>query len=229
MSNFQKKTELDCIEMMPKGGVATSAIIWLHGLGADGNDFISLVDELQLPVNHQVKFIFPTADKRPVTINGGMSMNAWYDVTSLETKRDEDIQGIKNTNLKIHNLINKEKNKGISTNQIILGGFSQGGAMSIYSGLRYPHQLGGIIALSSYCLLSDTLPNEKSEANNNVPLFLAHGTFDPIVHFALGKEALNLLENENYKVSFKSYPMEHTVCLEEVNDVSKFVRKVLNY
>lgn len=228
--DHQKRKIKECIEVDPEGKDAEASIIWMHGLGANGNDFISLVESLSLPDNHKIRFIFPTAPQRPISINGGMVMPAWYDIKSLDDldSRNQDEIGVKNSNEEIKSLINKEIKRGIDSSRIILGGFSQGGAIALYTGLRFEIKLGGIISLSAYCLQEKKLLQERSELNKNIPIFIAHGTFDDIVPFVLGKRMETVLLDADYQVKFKKYPMDHSVSLEEIEDISNFLKEILN-
>lgn len=202
---------------------AIGSVIWLHGLGADGHDFVDIVPQLNLPDNLPIRFIFPHAPLQPVTINANMRMRAWYDIYSLNDLTQEDETGIIKTEKSIHELIDQEVAHGIPNQRIILAGFSQGGAMALFTGLRYLQSLGGILALSSYLPLShDTLPN-ASEANRKTPIFMAHGRFDPVLPIALGVDTYHLLQRLNYPIEWHEYPMQHQVCAEEIAAISEWL------
>lgn len=203
---------------------ADKSIIWLHGLGADGNDFVPIVPELNLPSTSKIKFIFPNAPVMPVTINNGYEMRAWFDIYSLSLQSKIDIDGIESSVKAIEHLIEQEIQSRIKTENIILAGFSQGAAIALYTGLRYPDRLGGIIALSGYLPLADKVLAAASQANSQIPVFLGHGTEDPIVPYALGKATYSALHQASYPVTWRSYPMPHSVCTEEIRDISLWLQ-----
>lgn len=203
-----------------------AVIIWLHGLGADGNDFVPIVPELKLPESHRIKFIFPHAPIRPITINGGMEMRGWYDIADPQLRRDTDIAGIQASAEAIRTLIETEIAAGIASDRIVLAGFSQGGAIAYYLGLRFPQRLAGIIALSTYIPAGDSLELEGNE-HSDMPVFIGHGTHDPLVQESLGAAANARLSELGRNVSYQTYPMEHAVCLEEIRDIGAFLKRVL--
>jgi phospholipase/carboxylesterase len=203
-----------------------AAIIWMHGLGADGNDFVPIVDEMELPAR-PIRFIFPHAPVQPVTINGGFQMRAWYDVVSDDFSRREDEGGVRDSQGAIEALIRRENERGIPARQIVLAGFSQGGAMALHTGLRYPERLAGIMALSTYVPISKTLAAEAAEANRDVPIFMAHGTGDPVIPLMLAGASRQLLERLGYDVQWHEYAMGHSVMWEEVADISRWLGAVL--
>jgi len=218
-------TKLECIEINPDIK-PKMAVIWLHGLGADGHDFVSIVPELHLPNDLPVKFIFPHAPMRPITINNGCVMRAWYDIKQLNgSLGEEDEAGIRDSAAKIHALIEQEKSLGLPSDKIILAGFSQGGAMALYVGLRYPEKLAGIIALSSYLPLNKLLTQEKSAANQDVPIMMAHGTEDPLIPVMFAKASKDFLIQHGYQVAWHTYPMSHTVCIQEIDDISRWLQQ----
>jgi Predicted esterase len=219
-------TLLDCIEI-ETGPDPRYAVIWLHGLGADGNDFAPIVPELQLSDIGPIRFVFPHGPVRPVTINNGMAMRAWYDIYMPDLVRREDEAGLRESQQAVEALIARENARGIPTERIVLAGFSQGCAMSLQTGLRHPQKLAGIIGLSGYLPLAARAPEERHEANAHTPIFLAHGTMDPVVTFDRAEATLDALQTMGYSVRFKTYPMPHSVCLEEVNDIAAFLREVL--
>lgn len=220
------KTLLDHIEI-ETGPEPRYSVIWMHGLGADGNDFVPVVPELQLGELGPVRFIFPHAPVQPVTINNGMSMRAWYDIYMPDLVRREDETGLRASQQAIAALIARENSRGIPSERIVLAGFSQGCAMALQTGLRHPEKLAGIIGLSGYLPLAATLEAERHTANHQTPIFLAHGTMDPVVAFERAQATLEALEKQGYNVKFKTYPMPHSVCLEEIHDIAAFLREVL--
>jgi len=203
---------LDCIEITT-GDSPELAIIWLHGLGADGHDFEPIVPELGLRL--PVRFVFPHAPVRPVTINGGMPMRAWYDVLGFNGQASEDAAGIRASATAVTALIDRELERGIPAARIVLAGFSQGGAVALHTALRAPHALAGVLALSTYLPVAPTLANERSAANAATPIFMAHGTADSVLPLRLGESSRRALEALGYKVEWHVYPMAHSVCAEE--------------
>jgi phospholipase/carboxylesterase len=217
---------LEAIEI-ETGRKPAGAVIWLHGLGADGHDFAPIVPQLVGPDERPLRFVFPHAPVRPVTVNGGMAMRAWYDILGFERGIPQDADGIKDSAASVAELIARENQRGIPSNRIVLGGFSQGGAIALYAGPRYPEKLAGIMGLSCYMLLEDLLPAERTRVNYQTPVFLAHGTQDPIVDVRRGTEARQLLEAAGYPVEWHAYPMPHSVCPQEIDDIAAWLRKVL--
>ena len=205
----------------------TGTVLWLHGLGADGHDFAPIVPQLVGPDERPLRFIFPHAPVRPVTINGGMAMRAWYDILGFNRGIPQDEVGIRQADAAVRELIARENARGIPSKRIVLGGFSQGGAISLYSGPRYPERLAGIMGLSCYLLLEDSLPAERTRANYSTPVFLAHGNQDPVVDVRRGAEARQLLEAGGYPVEWHAYSMPHSVCPQEVADIAAWLRKIL--
>lgn len=196
-----------------------AAVIWLHGLGADGHDFEPVVPELRLPAELGVRFVFPHAPVRPVTLNMGMRMRAWYDIYQLGGGR-EDADGIRASQALTEGLIAREQSRGIAPGRIVLAGFSQGGAIVLHTGLRHADRLAGILALSTYLPLSGSLPGEASEANRVVPIFMAHGRFDDVIPIGRAQQSRTLLEQQGYPLAWHEYPMPHSVCGEEIADIS---------
>ncbi|HKA42411.1 MAG TPA: dienelactone hydrolase family protein [Burkholderiales bacterium] len=221
---------LEAIEIETGKSPPTAAVIWMHGLGADGNDFVPIVPELGLSGAPAVRFVFPHAPMRPVTINNGYVMRAWYDVSfgDLEGKsRKADEQGVRNSEAQIRALIEREAQRGVALGRIVLAGFSQGGAIALQTGLCYPQQLGGIMALSTYLPLAAVLAQEASPANRKTPIFMAHGTYDPVVPYLMGTSSKKTLTTLGYSVEWREYPMQHSVCAEEVRDIGNWLRNVL--
>lgn len=217
---------LECIEIEPDVP-ADAAVIWLHGLGADGNDFVPIVGELGLPAKHGLRFVFPNAPVRPVTINAGMAMRAWYDILGVDIAAREDAEGINASGHAVEALIAREIGRGIDAQRIILAGFSQGGAIALHTGLRHAARLAGIMALSTYLPLRDTLAAEASMINRDVPIFMAHGDQDPVLPIALGTASRDRLEDAGCAITWHTYPMQHQVCIEEVQAIGSWLRDVL--
>lgn len=205
----------------------TRAVIWLHGLGADGNDFAPIVPELRLPDTPGIRFVFPHATIQPVTINGGLPMRSWYDIRNADLAQREDAQGIRRSQHAIQALIARENARGIATRHIALAGFSQGCAMTLHTGLRLEEPLAGLIGLSGYLPLADALDEEAHPANQKTPIFLAHGTQDPVVPLQRAQDSCKRLIDHGYDVSWKTYPMPHSVCAQEILDISDFLRRIL--
>ncbi|GAC1457301.1 MAG: alpha/beta hydrolase [Steroidobacteraceae bacterium] len=212
------------IETGPEPG---GTVIWLHGLGADGHDFEPIVPELMSPGQAPLRFIFPHARLRPVTLNGGFTMRAWYDIASLDRSGPEDLRGVRESQARIEALIGRENERGIATGRIVLAGFSQGGALALYSGARHREKLAGIMGLSCYMLLAARFAAERAPANQATPIFLAHGLHDPVVAPALGEETRRLLERSGYTVEWHAYSMPHSVCPQEIADIAAWLRRVL--
>jgi phospholipase/carboxylesterase len=202
----------------------TASVIWLHGLGADGHDFEPLVPQLTWPGAPDIRFVFPHAPVRPVTLNGGMPMRAWYDIISIDAGRDHDGPGIVDSVNLSAALINREIDRGIPADRIVLAGFSQGGAIAVQLALRFPKRLAGLIALSTYLLFSDRIQSQAHEANLDLPVFVGHGTSDPMVPFKMGEALTRKLESAGYQVESHSYPMAHAVCPQEIADITAWLR-----
>jgi phospholipase/carboxylesterase len=198
----------------------------MHGLGADGHDFVPIIPELDLPQALAVRFVFPHAPMRPVTINAGMVMRAWYDVLELGGGR-EDEAGVRASQILVEALIAREKSRGIPADRIVLAGFSQGGVMALQTGLRHPERLAGIMALSCYVPLARTLAAETTAANRDVPIFMAHGIYDDLIPVARARRSRDLLLGLGYGVEWREYPMPHSVSGEEVGDISRWLQEAL--
>ena len=216
----------DAVIIEPPAGHQAS-VIWLHGLGADGHDFEPIVPELRLPDHLGIRLIFPHAPIRSVTINGGTSMRAWYDVKNPDLRREEDAGDIEESTEIVNRFIAAEINAGVADDRIVLAGFSQGGAITLHCGLRYPVRLAGLIALSSYLPLPGRLAAEKSAANRTVPILMAHGVYDPIIPLQAGLQSSAFLKQAGYDVEWQTYPMQHSVCLEEIQHIGRWLKKVL--
>jgi len=215
---------LDAIEI-ETGKNPTASVIWLHGLGADGNDFAPIVPELRLP-KAGIRFVFPHAPVRPVTINAGMRMRAWYDIADGANRR-EDERGVRASQVLIEALIAREKERGTKAGRLVLAGFSQGGAIALHAGLRHPERIAGIMALSAYAPVGEKLSAERSTANRDVPIFMGHGSDDPIIPLVRAEQSRNLLKSLGYPVEWHEYGMPHSVCPEELTDIGTWLRKVL--
>lgn len=208
-------------------GEHRASVIWLHGLGADGHDFEPIVPELQLEPARGVRFIFPHAPMRPVTINGGMAMRAWYDVQSPDLTQMEDSDGIRASGQLLHGWIDSEIARGIKSHRVVAAGFSQGGAVALYAGLRYTQPLGGILALSCYLPLAEKLEAEASEANAKTPILMMHGINDPIIPIHQGHASRDQLIRSGYDITWHEYPMAHSVCLEEIAEIAEWLDRLL--
>ena len=209
------------------GARPTAAVIWLHGLGADGHDFEPIVPELDLPNALAVRFVFPHAPLQPVTINGGAVMRAWYDVYGIDGARREDETGVRASQAHVEALIARERDRGVPASRVVLAGFSQGGAITLHTGLRQSRPLAGLIALSCYLPLLDAFGPEAVAGSKSVPVFLAHGTQDPVVPLARGAASRDALQAAGYDVEWHEYPMPHSVCAEELRDIAAFMKRTL--
>ncbi len=217
---------LTCIEIEPNRPTRAS-VIWLHGLGADGHDFEPIVPELNLAPELGVRFVFPHAPQRSVTINGGYVMRAWYDILSFDIARGEDAAGIVDSASQVRTLIERERERGIAAERIVLAGFSQGGAIALYTGLRYPQRLAGIIALSTYLPLSATLQAEAAAANADIPILMCHGDEDTVIVPAHGEASYRHLLKLGYAVEWHRYAMPHSVCPQEIADIGRWLKQLL--
>jgi phospholipase/carboxylesterase len=204
-----------------------AAVIWLHGLGADGHDFEPVVPEIVSRRERAWRFVFPHAPVRPVTINGGMSMRAWYDILGFDRSAAEDTQGFLATDALVRELIVREGKRGIPAGRVVLAGFSQGGAVTLYTGLRYPERLAGLMALSCYLPLGARLEKERSASNDGVPIFLAHGVDDPVLPIGMGVHARDTLNGLGYAVEWHQYRMAHAVCQPEIADIRQYLMRAL--
>lgn len=209
------------------GTPATASIIWLHGLGADGNDFAGIVPQLRLPAGSAIRFIFPHAPIQPVTVNGGMEMRAWYDIIGIGPEFPDDSDGIRASENQVVNLLENERQRGIAPENIVLAGFSQGGAIALTTGLHYHKKLAGIMGLSTYLPFAQDYPVEGLDANQNTPIFMAHGNSDPVIPISYGENSYQKLLQLKYPVKLKRYNMQHAVCSEEISDISSWICAVL--
>jgi phospholipase/carboxylesterase len=204
----------------------TFSIIWMHGLGADGHDFEPLVPELQADGMPSLRFVFPHAPVRPVTINNGYEMRAWYDIIGIDRRSAEDFDGVALSAAAIGELIERENERGVATNRVAVAGFSQGGAMALHIATRFAEKLAGVIALSCYLPLSRELETKRHAANQSTPIFMAHGTQDPVVPYPLGDESHRLLKAAGYPVEWHAYPMPHSLCQPEVADIRAWLARI---
>jgi phospholipase/carboxylesterase len=202
-----------------------ASVIWLHGLGASGHDFEPVVPEFRFARQRPVRFIFPHAPEIPVTVNGGMVMPAWYDILAMDIDRKLDAPQLQASAEAVARLVEKEVSRGVAPGNIIIGGFSQGGAVAYELALRYPDRLAGLFALSTYFATADTL--QCSSANHALPVFIGHGTQDPMVPVSLGEAARDKLDGMGYPTEFHTYPMDHSLCLEEIRDLDEFIARCL--
>lgn len=214
--------QLSCVEQ-ETGANPRHAVIWLHGLGADGNDFAPIVPELVDAQWPPLRFVFPHAPVRPITINGGMAMRAWYDISGLEIAQRQDEAGIRGSIRQLDELIEREIARGVPARNILLAGFSQGGAIVLAGGIRHAERIGGIIALSTYLPMAEKTDAEAGGANRDVPIFMAHGMLDPTISHALGEMSRDYLAQRGYGVEWHAYPMAHQVCMEEIADLRKWM------
>lgn len=218
---------LNCVEIEPEKP-ARAAVIWLHGLGADGHDFEPVVPELRLPEAMAVRFVFPHAPRRPVTINGGFVMPAWYDIYNLDREAREDEAGIRESARQLGLLIERERVRGIDGQRIVIAGFSQGGAVALHEGLRHREPLAGVMALSCYLPLVERVLEECSQGNRRTPIFMAHGTQDPTLPIDYGTAAMSFLKEHGYPVRWHTYPMGHALCPGEIVDIRCWLLDVLD-
>lgn len=225
--SYSTRESADDVVLTPAGS-PVAAVIWLHGLGADGFDFVPIVDELRLPATLPVRFIFPHAAPRPVTINNGYVMRAWYDIKGFGPERAEDDTGIRESERVVNRYIDREIAQGIPAGKIVIAGFSQGGAIALQTALRHEQRLAGVMALSTYLPLAASLPAEASAANRDVPILMCHGVHDPIVPLQMGEASREALLKLDYRIEWRTYPMEHSVCMEEVADLSHWLQARLS-
>lgn len=223
LMSVETDSTLSCIEINPRDETKHT-VIWLHGLGADGSDFVPIVNELRLPNSMGMRFVFPSAPIIPITINNGYEMRAWYDISSGSLQGNVDKAGIHRSIKSIHQLIKNEILNGVKSTNIVLAGFSQGGAMALTVGLGFPEKLGGIIALSAYLPLMGEVLQAAAAANEHTPIFIGHGMEDVLVPYALGKSVSVALKQAGYSVSWHSYPVEHSVCGDEILDVGQWLQ-----
>lgn len=218
-------TYLSCVEVEPDHAAASAAVIWLHGLGSNGHDFEAIVPELDLPADAPVRFVFPHSPSIAVTVNGGVVMPAWYDIQEMGAGRRLNMDQLLHSAEQVTALIDREVARGIPSERIVLAGFSQGGAVAYHAALSYPRKLAGLLALSTYFPTSDRIT--ITEANRTIPLEVMHGSYDPVVIPAMGEAAVEALEAAGCQPNWRTYPMEHQVCMPQIRDVSAWLRQVL--
>ena len=214
----------EAVEIETGSSEVQGSVIWLHGLGADGHDFEPIVPELRLPEDLSLRFIFPHAPVRPVTLNGGMAMRAWYDILTLDRGGPEDEAGIRASAALLEKLIAREQERGIDAHKIVVAGFSQGGAVALHAGLRSKQPLGGVMGLSTYLPAKSAFADEVD--SSDVPIFMAHGSLDPVLPMALGRESADLLIANGFNVEWHDYQMAHSVCAEEINDIRAWLLSI---
>ena len=222
-----KLEETESAVIVQPGSAPRAAVIWLHGLGADGYDFVPIVPELRVPPDAAVRFVFPHAPVRPVTLNQGMAMRAWYDIKSLDRNGIVDEPGIRESMGTVRGWIDRQVADGIPANRIVIAGFSQGGAIAQTTALRHAARLAGLVALSTYLPLSESLAKEGTAVNKALPILMAHGTYDPMLPLAIGEWSRDRLREFGYTVDWHAYPMAHEVCAEEIEVIGAFLRHVL--
>ncbi len=220
-------SELDPPVVIEPAQTATASVIWLHGLGADGHDFEPIVEQLGRGLAREVRFLFPHAPRRSVTINNGMVMRAWYDILELDLSRRADEAGVRDSARILEALIERETTQGLDPRRIVVAGFSQGGAIALHAGLRHGQPLAGIMALSTYLPFSEALESEAHAANRVVPIFMAHGSQDPVIALDLSEASRAHLTGLGYVVECHTYPIPHGVCAEEVRDIADWLARVL--
>jgi phospholipase/carboxylesterase len=221
------------VELLPAieletGPDPTASVIWLHGLGADGNDFVPIIAELALPPGLPTRFVFPHAPTRAVSINNGMRMRSWYDITGADLYSRADLVGVRESQAQLEALVEREGARGIRSERIVLAGFSQGGAIALYTGVRHKERLAGIMALSTYLIAPDRLASEATQANRALPIFMAHGSADPVVQLQWADASKAMLEATGYRVEWHRYAMQHSVCLDEVRAIASWLGRVLS-
>jgi phospholipase/carboxylesterase len=221
-------TESEQSVVIEPPGKASASVIWLHGLGADGHDFVPIVPELGLPKAHSVRFVFPHAPVRPITINGGMPMRAWYDIPSLTRMDKQDDAGIRDSERIVLGYIEDELARGIPAHKVVIAGFSQGGAITLHTGLRYPERLAGLLALSTYLPLGDKVEKEARRERKDTPILMCHGQYDPMLPMQMGEYTRDALRALGFKVDWHEYPMQHQVCQEEIELIGTWLDERLS-
>lgn len=224
-----KMRETSTAVVLEPNGPADAALIWLHGLGADGHDFVPIAEALDLGPAARVRFVFPHAPVRPVTLNQGMAMRAWYDIVSLDRHGLQDEAGIRASEALLRSFVEAERGQGIAAERIVIAGFSQGGAVALHTALRYPERLGGILALSSYLPIHQTLAADAQPANRMLPIAMYHGRYDPVIPLTLGHASAEILRELGYPLEWRDYPMQHEVSLEEIGDIASWLRRLLGF
>jgi phospholipase/carboxylesterase len=226
-SSTTATAELLPCEELQTGPNPVATVLLLHGLGADGNDFVPIVPQLGLPKHLPLRFVFPHAPVRRVSINNGYPMRAWYDIAAADLNSRADLVGVRESQAQVEALLEREKARGVPASRIVLAGFSQGGAIALYAGLRHRERLGGIVALSTYLIAAESLATDAAPANRDIPIFMAHGTSDPVVRYPWGDSSRKALEALGYPVEWHTYPMPHSVVMEEIRDLERWLERVL--
>jgi phospholipase/carboxylesterase len=221
--SYRLSEDEDTVLLTPSTGTPTASVIWLHGLGADGNDFVPIVPDLRLPPALGVRFVFPHAPVRAVTLNQGLQMRAWYDIKVLSIDSSEDADGIADSAVRIAEYVRQERTQGIAANRIVIAGFSQGGAMALHCALRWDESLAGVLALSAYLPLRHRLAAEASAANHKTPILMCHGRNDPVVAVQYARLSRDTLLQRGYTVQWKEYDMQHAVCAGEIDDIAAWL------
>ena len=223
---YQTREDQDAVILSPVAGPPDASVLWLHGLGADGHDFAPLIPLIELPPQLRIRFVLPHAPVRAVSLNQGLQMRAWYDIKALSDGAPEDAAGIAESGARVEGYIQREREQGIPAQRIVLAGFSQGGAMVLYSGLRCMQRLAGVLALSTYLPLRDRLACEASEANQHTPILMCHGRDDPVLTFQIGEMSRDALLRLGYAVQWREYRMRHEVCPAEIADIATWLQQV---
>jgi phospholipase/carboxylesterase len=224
---YHLREDQDAVLLMPSTGTSCASVIWLHGLGADGHDFVPIVPDLRLPPELGVRFVFPHAPVRPVSVNQGVPMRAWYDIKALSIDSSEDADGMADSGARVAEFLRHERSQGIAADRIVVAGFSQGGAMALHSGLRWGEPLAGVLALSAYLPLRHRLAAEANAANHRVPILMCHGRNDPLVSLQYGQLSRDTLLQQGYAVQWKEYAMQHEVCAAEIDHIAAWLMQVL--
>jgi phospholipase/carboxylesterase len=224
---YHTREDQDAVVLTPAGAAPTASVIWLHGLGADGHDFVPMVPELQLPPTLSVRFVFPHAPVRAVSINQGLRMRAWYDIKELSIGAIEDADGIADSAARVAQYLQRERADAVPAKRIVVAGFSQGGAIALHSGLRATEGLAGVLALSTYLPLRDRLAAEASDANRKTPILMCHGRLDPVVPLQMGQLSRDILLGQGYAVQWNEYAMQHALCAQELNDIAAWLQRLL--
>ncbi len=213
----------EAVTVATGAGPAAASVIWMHGLGADGRDFEPLVPQLRLPKRLSVRFVFPQAPVRPVTVNAGYRMRAWYDILGFAANAPEDAAGIAESTRRIHALLDRERDAGVEPSRIVVAGFSQGGAVALHAALRYRERLGGLLALSTYLPLRERLTRESSIENRDLPILMCHGRFDPVLPLQFGEWSRDALRAAGFRVEWIAYPMQHELCMPQIADLAAWL------
>jgi phospholipase/carboxylesterase len=221
---FVKRLETPAAIVLEPDTTARSAVIWLHGLGANGEDFVPIANELGLPRDHSIRFVFPHAPVRPVTLSGGLPMRAWYDIVALTREGRQDAAGVRASEATVRELIRQQNALGVPSSRIVIAGFSQGGAVALHTALRYPEPLGGLLALSTYLPLDEHLQAEAHGAQRDLPILMQHGLHDPTVSYEFGSNSRDALRAAGFTVEWNEYPMQHELCGPQIKAIGAWLR-----